>query len=250
MSASPSPSLYRAHPAVMLFGRFLDGQILENVNLEVKDIVSMIFGATEYIKLTRELELVSALLYYSACLLSQGASLGQLFCNLRPYQIVYDNNKEFINRNISQRRFAYAAFLYAFLPYLYHRRSEITISIKSFWNILMEPESLSGDQDVDCTGTSDICSDQSGDFTNNDDDEEQITSVVGENSTASEDQANEYGSDSSPIINKYKNSFLEVIITALYRSYMVLSHESNLRLQRLFNFFLDIHQLAFAATSK
>lgn len=224
-----SAQSFRAHPVVMLFCRFIDGKVIDTVNNELKDIVTMAFGASEYVKFNREIELVGLLLYYLSSFAKHGATVGQMFCGLQSFYVVADpNGKEYVQRNASRGKFMYAAILYALLPYLYYRRSEIVSSATTFWNMLLEPEELRPPRN-----DSQMDQKQETDIANEDSEEKKVTGTA------------ETVTKSQP-----KRSILEVIVTTLYRSYLLISHESSMRIERLINYFHDIHMYLFARSGR
>lgn len=228
MSKGSSGSLFKGHPVAMLFGRFIDGKILEMITNEMREIVSMSLGSMQLTKYSREVELIASLCYYLSSLAANGYTVGQLFCGLKPFPVTKgQDEKDYINRNASKSNYQYAAVLYALLPYLYNRRSEILSSITSFWNILLEPEEVPVSP------------------------ERSETNIANAESINEDNIEGESETDRQIILsNKYKRSILEIIITSLYRSYLLISHESSIRIERMVGYFSDIHQYLFATSSK
>lgn len=226
MSDSHQKAAYRAHPVAMLFSRFIDTKILEFITNELKDIGIMLIGSSKTTKYGSEIEFFASLAYYTAALASHGATIGQQFCKLTPLHVISgDNGKDYINRIISQKKFLTAAFFYAFLPYIYARRQEILSAVVGFWKILTEPENIESEEEtavnVNDTGVSDSSKTMS---TTTDHDEE---------------------SQNIP-----QRPILEMIVAALYASYIKLSHESSTRMARLVGYGYDLHQHWFALSGR
>lgn len=216
---------YQAHPVAMLFARFLDEKFLEFINKEIKETSSLLVGATESLKYGKEIELMGSFIYYMSCLISLGSTLGQQFCGLKMLHVISDRQgKEYVDRITSKKKFAVAAFLYALLPYLYSRKAEIMSAIAAFWSILTEREEISV----------------------NAEDNESLE--IGRNQDGFSDSSLELREaiEVNDGVLTHKSSIFSVVGTSLYRSFMSLSHETNIRFDRLISFGFDCHNFLFS----
>lgn len=226
MSGSHQKASYRAHPVAMLFSKFIDTKILDFMNNELKEISSMLIGSSKTTQYGSEIEFFGSMAYYTAALVSHGATIGHQFCKLTPLHVISgDNGKDYINRIISQKKFLMAAFFYAFLPYIYARRQEILSAVAAFWKIMTEPENITPQEESSVNINDTELSDSSS-----------MTST-----TVEDDK------DGQHILQR---PILEMVVAALYASYVKLSHESSARMARLVGYCYDLHQHWFALSGR
>lgn len=219
---------YRANPVVMLFARFLDYSVVQALSEQCQELMELTSGGVFAREWSKEIELLGSVIYYFLCLLSQGSTLGQSFCSIKPFPVHFQTQgKEQIVRYVSKRRLLWAAFLYSALPYLYSKKAQIWSIMSSVWHIIRSPEEQLA-----------------------------LPSQLGnQEHEANEDSYRNRGlENANPDLTSFSQSvrrpLAAIVTSALYRSFLSISSEASIRLERICSLGNDLHLLLFTFSSK
>lgn len=220
-------ALYPSDQGSMLFALFLDAQLRNACCEKLRELLTLVVGGVPTVKFSSEIDLLGSLCYFVPGMVVNRATLGQSFCGMSLHEVVSVDGVDKLRPNASaskspalssklveiNQNLVLAAFLQSFLPYIYSRRGALWSYITNTVDILVAPEipgcavSSNGDANIDRSCVADIT-------------------------------VNEASKKRTP-------SIATIILNAFLRSVQSIASETEVRIERISNFFWEIHLCLF-----
>lgn len=225
-----SKRFYPADHSLLLFAQFLDNYCLRQLTDQCRDFADLCFGGAEVVQYRDEVKLIAHLMYYCSCLLSIHATLGQQFCGLSLFRTLPSSNSsagERITKPTDKfgmlNTYLSTALVYSVLPYVYAKKTVIWGKLCDVCDLLFSSEPDAYDISDRRTPSRDSAASPS------DTDSLQLQHTVN---------------------NNHKPSYLSLMVNAVYRSITSISNEVDVRLERMFNYLIELHFLIFLYNSR